>query len=170
MSDFTICLKPIGVVEEGVSRPGESCVKSRYQIISTIRVYDEYIEGLRGLEEYSHVIIVYYMHEEKETRLLVKPWGNDRYPMVGIFATRFPPRPNPIAISVVELVEIDAPKIKVRGLDAWSGSPVLDIKPYDYYDIVKNPRVPWWFKEKWSEWREKWNYSKYAPWLGPCNE
>ena len=171
MSNSTICLKPIGVVEEGIPRPWERCeVKSRYEIISTIRVYDEYVEGLKGLEDYSHVIVVYYMHEESEVRLTIKPWGVDRYPTVGIFATRLPPRPNPIAISVVELVEVTVPRLKVRGLDAWSGSPVLDVKPYDYYDIVRNPRVPWWFREKWDEWRRKWDYSRIAPWLGPCSE
>lgn len=47
------------------------------------------------------------------------------------------------------------------------GTPVLDIKPYDYYDVAKNPRVSWWFKEKWDEWKYKWKYEKRTPWLGP---
>ncbi|MFZ8782963.1 MAG: TrmO family methyltransferase domain-containing protein [Desulfurococcaceae archaeon] len=88
-------------------------------------------------------------------------------PEVGVFATRSPNRPNPIGITVVELLFIEKPIIRVRGLDAWTGTPVLDIKPYDYYDVVKNPRVPWWFKERWSEWKQKWRYEIIAPWLGP---
>jgi tRNA-Thr(GGU) m(6)t(6)A37 methyltransferase TsaA len=165
-----ICLKPIGVVEEGVSRPGEGSPRSKYEVVSIIRIFDEYVEGLDGVDEYSHLIIVFYMHEENEIRLRIRPWGVERYPVVGIFATRSPPRPNPVGVSVVELIEVNKPRLRVRGLDAWSGTPVLDIKPYDYYDVVKSPRVPWWFREKWGEWRSKWQYDETAPWLGPCTE
>jgi tRNA-Thr(GGU) m(6)t(6)A37 methyltransferase TsaA len=165
------CFKPIGVVEEGLYRPGErGAAKSRYEIVSVIRVFDEFVEGLDGLDEYSHIIVVYWMHEEREVKLRVKPWSVERYPEVGIFATRFPPRPNPIGITVVELLSLEKPKVKVKGLDAWSGTPVLDLKPYDYYDVVKNPRVPWWFKDRWEELRLKRDYRRVAPWLGPCVE
>jgi len=136
-------------------------------VISTIRIFDEFANGLDSLEEYSHIIVIYCMHEVREVKLRVKPWGVEKYPEVGVFATRPPIRPNPIGITVVELVSIEKPVIKVRGLDAWAGTPVLDIKPYDYYDDVKNPRVPWWFKEKWDEWKYKWKYEKRTPWLGP---
>jgi tRNA-Thr(GGU) m(6)t(6)A37 methyltransferase TsaA len=163
-----VCFKPIGIVVEGLERPSERGVgRSRFEVISTIRIFDEFTSGLDGLEDYSHIIVVYWMHEAGEVRLRVKPWDVEEYPEVGVFATRSPNRPNPIGITVVELLSIEKPIIKVRGLDAWTGTPVLDIKPYDYYDVVKNPRVPWWFKEKWSEWREKWKYEIIAPWLGP---
>jgi len=165
---LTVCFKPIGIVVEGLERPSDRGVgRSRFEAVSTIRVFDEFASGLDGLEDYSHIIVVYWMHEAGEVRLRVKPWGVEEYPEVGVFATRSPNRPNPIGITVVELLSIEKPIIKVRGLDAWTGTPVLDIKPYDYYDVVKNPRVPWWFKEKWSEWREKWKYEIIAPWLGP---
>jgi conserved hypothetical protein TIGR00104 len=127
-------------------------------------------EGLDGLEEYSHIIVVYWMHKADRAVLKARPWGVERYPLVGIFATRSPHRPNPIGITVAELVSIEKPIIRVRGLDALTGTPVLDIKPYDYYDTIKSPRAPWWFKDKWSEWKRKWGYEKVAPWLGPCVE
>jgi len=63
--------------------------------------------------------------------------GIEKFPVVGIFATRFPSRPNPIGVAVVELISVEKSLIKVKGLDAWTGTPVLDIKPYDYFDIVK---------------------------------
>lgn len=166
--DLTVCFKPIGIVVEGLEKPGErGADRSRFEVISTIRIFDEFANGLDGLEEHSHIIVIYYMHEVREVKLRVKPWGVEKYPEVGVFATRSPIRPNPIGITVVELVSIEKPVVKVRGLDAWTGTPVLDIKPYDYYDVVKNPRVPWWFKEKWDEWRQKWKYEEKVPWLGP---
>jgi len=161
--------KPIGVVVEGLPRPGVSPQPpTRFLVESTIRVYDEYVEGLEGLVEYSHIIVVYWMHEVKGYNLKARPWGDERAPIVGVFATRSPNRPNPIGITVVELLEVKPPYLRVRGLDAWPGSPVLDIKPYDYYDIVKNPKVPSWFKARWEEWRAKKGYERVAPWLGPC--
>ncbi len=162
-------LKPIGVVVEGLPRPGEGPrPPTRLAVVGVIRVYDEYVEGLRGLEEYSHAIILYWMHEAGEARLRLRPWGDERLPEVGVFATRFPSRPNPIGLSVVEILEVDPPLLRVKGLDAWPGSPVLDIKPYDYYDIVKRPRVPRWFEERWREWRARKKYDEVAPWMGPC--
>lgn len=162
-------LKPIGVVVDGLPRPGEGPRPStRLAVVGVIRVYDEYVEGLRGLEEYSHAIILYWMHEAREARLKLCPWGDERLPEVGVFATRFPSRPNPIGLSVVEVLSVDPPLLRVKGLDAWPGSPVLDIKPYDYYDIVRKPRVPDWFERRWREWRARKRYDEVAPWMGPC--
>ncbi len=160
-----ICVRPIGVVDVGLDRDSQAR-GSRYTTLSVIRVYDQYVPGLVGLEEYSHVFVVYWMHEVREVRLTVRPWGREDLPHVGIFATRFPPRPNPIGLSVVELVGVDPPRVLVRGLDAWSGTPVLDLKPYDYYDVVRKPRVPGWLRERWEQSRIAIN--KAAPWLGPC--
>lgn len=164
-----ICLEPIGYVEKGLPRRGEEPKpKSRFEVTSVIRLYEEYVDGLKGLEEYSHVIIVYFMHEAGEPVLTLKPWGDDSLPEVGIFATRFPRRPNPIGITVAKLVRVEPPRLLVRGFDGWTGSPILDVKPYDYYDIVKNPRVPRWFLDRWVEWRTAKKYEVVAPWIGPC--
>ncbi len=128
-----------------------------------IRIYDEYVEGLRGLEDYSHVIVVYHLHGVKETKLVVGGGGVE----VGVFATRAPNRPNPIGITVVELCRVEAPNLYVRGLDAWAGTPVLDLKPYTYWDVVKGPRVPSWLKARWLECKSEERYDEIAPWLGP---
>jgi tRNA (Thr-GGU) A37 N-methylase len=61
------------------------------------------------------------MHRVVEVRLRVRPWGIERFPTVGIFATRFPPRPNLIGVTVAELVPVEKPLIKVKGLNAWTG-------------------------------------------------
>jgi len=164
-----ICFKPIGIVVEGFPRkdPKGSNKTSRYLVISTIKIFDEYVDGLDGIEEFSHLVILYHLHESPETRIKVKPWGREEFPEVGVFATRFPWRPNPIGVCVVELIEVEKPYLKVRGLDAWDGSPILDIKPYTYYDVVKNPRIPWWARKRWEEWSKKWNLKEGVPWLGP---
>ena len=87
---------------------------------------------------------------------------------VGIFATRsrFPPRPSHVGASVVELDSVSGSSLKVRGLDAWPGSPVLDIKPDDYWDIVKNPEVSSWFKLLWKERSSPRHYAEVLPWSG----
>lgn len=159
--------RPIGVVEEGISRERSEWVrKSKYRIVSRVRVYEPYADGLAGLDGYSHIIVVWWMHEEDEVRARVTPWGRVDMPEVGIFATRFPVRPNHIGVSVVELVEVSGRLLSVRGLDAWAGSPVLDIKPYDYYDIVKSARVPNWFRRYWEEHSDRRNAANVT-WLGP---
>lgn len=164
-----IVLKPVGVVVEGLPRPGEGPrPPTRLAVEAVIRLYDEYAGGLEGLEGYSHAIVLYWMHEAPPARIRLRPWGDPGLPEVGVFATRAPARPNPIGLSVVEILEVSPPILRVRGLDAWPGSPVLDVKPYDYYDVVKRPRVPWWFEERWREWRARKRYDEVAPWMGPC--
>jgi tRNA-Thr(GGU) m(6)t(6)A37 methyltransferase TsaA len=159
--------KPIGIVEEGISREKSKRVhKSRYQIVSRIKVYEQYANGLVGLDGYSHIIVVWWMHEERDVRLAVTPWGRTDMPDVGIFATRFPTRPNHLGVSVVELLEVSGNVLRVKGLDAWTRSPVLDIKPYDYYDIVRPTRVPDWFRRYWQE-RSSRRKPANATWLGP---
>jgi tRNA-Thr(GGU) m(6)t(6)A37 methyltransferase TsaA len=161
--------RPIGIVEVGFPRPGEpdrERYRSRYEFVGVVRVFDEFVNGLLGLDEYSHVILIYVFHEVKETSLRVRLRGFDKE--VGIFATRYPIRPNPIGLSILELVRMEPPRLWLRGLDAWTGTPVLDIKPYDYYDVVKRPRVPREFEEEWLRSYSEKSYEKHAPWLGPC--
>jgi conserved hypothetical protein TIGR00104 len=155
----SICLKPIGVVEVGLPRSDNV---DRFTFVSVIRIFDEFAEGLRGLEDYSHAFVLWYLHEAKEPRLTLRPWGREDFPEVGIFATRFTQRPNPIALTLVRIVEVDPPRLKVMGLDAWSGSPILDIKPYDHLDVVNEFKTPDWFEEFF---REK--AGEYPEWLGP---
>jgi len=156
----------VGVVEEGLPEEGERG-NGRYEVLSRIRVLPEFTDGLSGIGEYSHLIVVWVTDREEEVKLNVKSRGNFDMPKVGIFATRFPPRPNHIATSVVELVNASGSYLTVRGLDTWAGSPVLDIKPYDYWDMVKNPKVPSWFRLFWEERSSRNHCAENAPWLGP---
>ncbi len=107
---------------------------------STVVIFERFKEGLVGLDQFSNAIVLYHLHLSSFSGL-VKERNGVR---VGIFATRSPNRPNPIGLSVVEVLEIRGTKIKVKGLNAFNGTPVLDVKPYDKWDCVPNPRVPKW--------------------------
>jgi tRNA-Thr(GGU) m(6)t(6)A37 methyltransferase TsaA len=117
-------------------------------ISSTIILKDEYRKGLKGLEEFSHVLVITYLHEAKfniEKHLQRHPRNLFDMPLVGIFSQRAKNRPNPIGVTAVEIIEVNEVSLIVKGLDAIKGTPVLDIKPYyPVYDIVKNARTPEW--------------------------
>jgi len=94
----------------------------------TVEVFDKYVEGLSDLDGFSHIILLYHFHRSGPYRLRVTPFLDTR--LRGLFATRAPSRPNPIGLSVVELLGIDENTLSIRGLDILDGTPVLDIKPY----------------------------------------
>ncbi|MBI4258545.1 MAG: tRNA (N6-threonylcarbamoyladenosine(37)-N6)-methyltransferase TrmO [Thaumarchaeota archaeon] len=102
------------------------------------------------MEEFSHVYVLYWAHKarvRRKTSLMVHPAGRMDFDPVGVFASRSPHRPNRILQSIVEVLERKGNVLRVRGLDALDGSPVLDIKPYDLFDVVSNLRVAgWWLQ------------------------
>ncbi|MCW4018187.1 MAG: tRNA (N6-threonylcarbamoyladenosine(37)-N6)-methyltransferase TrmO [Candidatus Bathyarchaeota archaeon] len=106
--------------------------------------------ALDGITDYSHIYVLFWLHEipqEKRATLKVHPRGRSDMPLVGVFAARTNLHPNPIGLTLVELVKVEGNVLTVRGLDAFNGTPVLDIKPFDSWDIAKEPRVPrWWLK------------------------
>ena len=133
---------PIGYVKNNVRelRFGDFAKE-----VSEIVVDEKYTEALDGIEDYSHIIIVYWMDKVKEHVIKHRPQGNPEVPIVGIFACRCPARPNPIAITTVKLLERKGNKIKVEGLDVLNGTPVIDIKPHwPQYDKVENAKIPGW--------------------------
>lgn len=141
-----IQMKPIGYVKtEAIG--DEVKDKSR---TSQIIIQPELVTALDGITRYSHVYILFWMHEiseEKRTMLKVHPRGRIDLPLVGIFAVRTNLRPNPIGLTLVELIKVEENAITVRGLDAFNDTPVLDIKPYDHWDVATNIKVPeWWAK------------------------
>ena len=98
-----------------------------------------------GIEEYSHVIVVYWMDQELECHLKHHPQGREDIPFVGIFSCRCPQRPTRIAISTVPLLSRNGNVLKVKGLDIVNGTPILDVKPYTpRYDEVEKANVPDW--------------------------
>jgi tRNA-Thr(GGU) m(6)t(6)A37 methyltransferase TsaA len=137
---------PIGFVKTQ-ARGREVREKSR---VSTIVIREELVEALKGLDDFSHVLILFWMHKitvRTPSPLQVHPRGRPDMPRVGIFATRTSHRPNPIGLTLVELVRVEANIVTVRGLDAFDGTPVLDLKPYDYMDVADGVRVPaWWLR------------------------
>jgi tRNA-Thr(GGU) m(6)t(6)A37 methyltransferase TsaA len=114
-----------------------------------VKIFPEFCAGLKGTAGFSHLILLYWMHmrdkaEERKT-LLVFPKRHMVNVETGVFACRSPSRPNPIGLSIVELVRVDGCFLTVRGLDAAQGSPVIDIKPYlPCTDSVPEARVPEW--------------------------
>lgn len=159
-----ITYKPIGYVKVDVS---DEEVKSSWDkgLTSIIEVSPEYVEGLRGLEGFSHLIIIYHMHkvgEEEKRTLRVKPRGLlkrgfklEELPEVGVFATDSPHRPNPIGLTIVELIGVEEGKLIVRGLDAFNGTPILDIKPYTPLRRVEIKCLPKWYLNLISKLEEK---------------
>jgi tRNA-Thr(GGU) m(6)t(6)A37 methyltransferase TsaA len=116
---------------------------------SKVRISPEFCEGIKGLESFSHIIVLYWFHmrdNEKERRTLkVVPRRHPGASEVGVFSCRSPSRPNPIGLCVVELLKIEDCTLTVKGLDALDGSPVVDIKPYlPRAESIPNARVPEW--------------------------
>jgi len=137
-----ITLEPIGFVKNNVK---EHRFGNFADEISEIIVDEKFTEALKGIDDYSHVIIVYWMDKVKEHVTTHRPQGNPNVPVVGIFACRCPGRPNPVAITTVKLIEHKGNRIKVKGLDILDGTPVIDIKPYwSQYDKVEDGRIPDW--------------------------
>jgi len=116
--------------------------------ISEILVYDDFAGILHGIEGFSHILVLYWSHftsEEGRSLIKVHPMGRKDLPKVGIFASCSPARPNPICVSAVPLLENRGNLLKVRGLDAVDGSPVIDIKPYHpwYYSVSEAKVANW---------------------------
>ena len=135
----------IGVVKNSVTEKKDNNWGEDY---SEIIINPELKEGLTGLKDFSHIIVVYNLHEasfNKETDLLRRPRGREDMPLIGIFSQRAKDRPNPIGITAVEIIDVNDNIIKVIGLDAIDGTPVLDIKPYfPVYDKKDDAKVPEW--------------------------
>ncbi|MFC1821331.1 tRNA (N6-threonylcarbamoyladenosine(37)-N6)-methyltransferase TrmO [Thermodesulfobacteriota bacterium] len=115
----------------------------------TIEILDAYLDGLLGIENFSHVIVFCWFHKNdlpgQRNILQVHPRGDDTNPLTGVFATRSPTRPNPIAISTCKLLNIQKNMIIIDSIDAFEGTPVIDIKPYIAgNDYVTESRIPPW--------------------------
>jgi tRNA (adenine37-N6)-methyltransferase len=117
-------------------------------VVSEIRMNPRWIRALKGLEDFSHIIVLYYLSQSKRISIQVHPKGRKDLPLVGMFATRSPHRPNPIAMTICRLLKRRGSRLMVRGLDAIDGTPVIDIKPYiPDNDLIKRARVPSWIKK-----------------------
>ena len=117
-------------------------------VLCEIVIYPQWMELLHGIEGFSHVLVLYWPHlidPARRNLRKVHPMGRKDLPLQGIFATCSPARPNPVLVSAVPLLERADNILKVKGLEAVDGSPIIDIKPYvtSYYG-AKDPMVPDW--------------------------
>jgi tRNA-Thr(GGU) m(6)t(6)A37 methyltransferase TsaA len=140
-------IRPIGIVRSPVKQrqhPGYAW----QQVEAEIVIDDSLTEDLEGLEGFSHLIVIYRLHlatDKARMASRVHPRGEKDLPLVGRLATRSPYRPNSLGQKVVRLVERQGNVLKVRGLDALDGTPVIDIKPYiPGYDSADDATVPPW--------------------------
>ncbi|SHK02664.1 tRNA (N6-threonylcarbamoyladenosine(37)-N6)-methyltransferase TrmO [Paramaledivibacter caminithermalis] len=125
-----IILKPIGFISSPFKRLEEIPPQSTHAKDKTaiIEIMEEYKEGLKDLDNYSHIIVQFYFHKSKDYDLMTTtPWSKEKK---GVFATRSPRRPNPVGVTIVKLKSIDGCKLEIQGVDMLDQTPVLDIKPY----------------------------------------
>jgi tRNA-Thr(GGU) m(6)t(6)A37 methyltransferase TsaA len=144
-----IILYPIGFVKNGVKQPPK---KPDWQMdtVSQLIIEPKWVDGLVGLEAFSHIIVLFWLNKipENEVLLKVHPMHRLDLPETGLFATRTPNRPNRIGETVVKLLERQGNILKVIGLDALDDTPVLDIKPYlTSGDFIPTATEPSWTKE-----------------------
>jgi len=136
--------KPIGVVHSPFKVPQDVPIQSvaAEGVMGSVEVAREYVEGLRDVDGFSHLILIYHCHLAQNYSLLVKPFLDDR--LHGVFSTRAPSRPNPIGVSIVRLTKIEKNILHIQDVDIIDGTPLLDIKPFvPDFDQRKAERIGW---------------------------
>lgn len=139
-----VVLRPIGIIRSPLKKKEEVPIQPVYAqgIKGSVEIFDEYADGLRDLEGFSHIYLFYHFHEARDVRLVVRPFLDD-VPR-GVFATRAPCRPNPIGLSLVRLNRIEGNTLFIEDVDVLNGTPLLDIKPYiSRFDSRENVRSGW---------------------------
>jgi tRNA-Thr(GGU) m(6)t(6)A37 methyltransferase TsaA len=139
-----ICYKPIGTIHSpfaevrGVPIQPTGAVGIR----GAIEVAPEFAEGLKDLEGFSHILLIYHFHLSKGYSLLVTPFLDET--ARGVFATRAPRRPNGIGLSVVRLISVEGCRLTIEDVDIVDGTPLLDLKPYvPQFDAREVDRIGW---------------------------
>jgi len=136
--------KPIGVIHSPFKEPKGTPIQpaGAKGVEGTVKVFLEYAEGLKDVEGFSHIILIYHFHLSRRQFLKVKPYMDNE--VHGVFAMRGPSRPNPIGISVVRLVNVKENTLHIQDVDIVDGTPLLDIKPYvPEFDIRKVEKIGW---------------------------
>ncbi|MDI6768912.1 MAG: tRNA (N6-threonylcarbamoyladenosine(37)-N6)-methyltransferase TrmO [Anaerolineales bacterium] len=136
-------MKPIGVIHSPFTEKDQTPIQaSRSQAIGRVEVYPEFAAGLQDIEGFSHIILLYVFHCSSGYSLRVQPFLDDQ--LRGLFATRYPCRPNPIGLSVVRLLSRQENTLTVEGVDVLDGTPLLDIKPYvPDFDVRSEVQTGW---------------------------
>ncbi|MBW2635900.1 MAG: tRNA (N6-threonylcarbamoyladenosine(37)-N6)-methyltransferase TrmO [Deltaproteobacteria bacterium] len=120
----------IGIIHSSFKKPEGMPIQptGAEGVKGTVEVFEEYLAGLKDLDGFSHIILLYHLHRSRGFNLQVIPFMDTQ--LRGLFATRAPKRPNPIGLSIVQLDRIETGTLYVQNIDILDGTPLLDIKPY----------------------------------------
>ena len=144
-----IIFKPIGIIHSPFKELSGMPIQPTSDISASghVELYPEFADGLKDLEGFSHIYLLYYLHKVRQRKLTVTPFL-DKEPH-GIFATRAPSRPNPIGLSLVKTIRVEKNLVYVDDIDILDGTPLLDIKPYiPEFEETSEVRVGWLEKAK----------------------
>ncbi len=144
MPDMEICYNPIGIVHSPFKKPEGTPIQAAAAkgVKGLVEIFPEYVDGLKDLDGFSHIILIYHFHLARKKLLLVKPFLDDE--LRGVFATRAPSRPNPIGLSVVKLNGVEENILYIENVDILDGTPLLDIKPcIPEFDFCRVERTGW---------------------------
>ncbi len=138
-----LVMRPIGIIHSPFKSKSETPIQpSRSEAVGQVEVYPQYADGLKDVEGFSHLILLYVFHRSSGYSLQVTPFLDDR--PRGLFATRYPGRPNPIGLSIVRLLARKGTLLEIEGVDVLDGTPLLDIKPYiPEFDMRQDVRTGW---------------------------
>jgi tRNA (adenine37-N6)-methyltransferase len=139
-----ISCKPIGLIRSPFKEPTGTPIQSlaARDVEGTVEIDPEFADGLRDIEGFSRLILIYYFHLCGKSSLLVKPFLDNQ--TRGVFATRAPARPNPIGVSIVRLVRVEGTRLHIKDMDVVDGTPLLDVKPYiPDFDVAESSKVGW---------------------------
>jgi tRNA-Thr(GGU) m(6)t(6)A37 methyltransferase TsaA len=140
-----LTLTSIGTVRNEIKTP---ILHGWGKIVSDLVLDERYTEALDGIEDYSHLLIIFWLDKAGPIKYLKdNVQGRKDLPVAGIFARRGPSRPNPVGVSAVALLSREKNVLRVQALDAIDGTPIIDIKPYTpAFDSIENARIPHWCK------------------------
>jgi len=152
----SISLRPIGYVRNGVKEPRP---EGWEDVVSRIIIRPDLEDALLGLEQWSHIMVIFWPHlvppEVLGSKHRLHPRDDPENPLQGVLATRSQIRPNPLLVTSVRLLSVKGNVLRVKGLDAVEGTPVLDVKPYiARFDSVPDATVPEWVARGWSGFRD----------------
>jgi len=139
-----IKLKPIGIIHTSYKEPKGIPIQGKFEkgIIGQAELFPEYQNGLKDIEGFSHIILIYYFDRSKDEKLISRPYLEDE--PHGIFAIRSPHRPNHIGVSIVKLKKVEKNLITFSEVDILDGTPLLDIKPYvSHFDSREDVKNGW---------------------------
>lgn len=143
MNKMKIELKPIGIIRSPYKTKEDVPIQAYLSDEEgEVEVFEEYKDGLKDIEGFSHIVIVYFFHKSLKYSLHVRPYLDNE--LRGLFATRHPNRPNPIGISIVKLLNVKGNILRIKGMDIIDGTPLLDIKPFiPKFDDREDVRFGW---------------------------